>query len=243
MSLQTMYDAYVLAGMTEEGALGMVGNILGESKGISNNVQDSYGIPDDQYVFDPHDGIGYGLCQWTHWERKLRLWNFSIRYHAAISNEDMQIQFSIHELKTYFQKIWEFLCTSHDLYACVNIVCCGYEKPQYNNVDERYNLAKGVEYQLRNPVPVQSTVSGDYYSRLSADNKMVIRSLPLLYKDCEGIYVGILQILLGYCHIYDGDISCKFDESVKEAVLEWQRLNNLDCDGLVGKQTWSSFFA
>lgn len=243
MSLQTMYEAYVLAGMTEEGALGMIGNILGESKGISNNVQDSYGIPDDQYIFDPHDGIGYGLCQWTHWERKLRLWNFSIKYHANISNEDMQVQFSIHELKTYFSKIWEFLCASHDLYACVNIVCCGYEKPQYNNVDERYNLARGVEYQLKNAVPVQSTVSGDYYSSLSPDNKMVIRSLPLLYEGCEGIYVGVLQILLGYHNIYDGDIDCKFDASVKDAVLKWQHSQRLDCDGLVGKQTWSSFFA
>ena len=72
-------------GMTAAGALGTMGNMRGESAMRSDNAQDSSGVDDAQYTAavdtgNPEflerfcrDQIGYGLCQWTHPDRKRKL--------------------------------------------------------------------------------------------------------------------------------------------------------------------------
>ena len=78
MSNRTIYDALRAAGMTAEGACGLMGNMMAESAMRSNNAQDSYGVDDAAYTFSAdagqnnfcNDSIGYGLCQWTSADRK-----------------------------------------------------------------------------------------------------------------------------------------------------------------------------
>ena len=82
MSAQTIYDDLRRAGMTHEGACAMLGNMLCESSLKANIAQRGMtSLTDAQYtrLFDSNpercinDGVGYGLCQWTHPVRKANL--------------------------------------------------------------------------------------------------------------------------------------------------------------------------
>ena len=50
MTNKEIYNRLRAAGMTAEGACGMLGNMAAESAMRPDNAQDSYGIPDDVYV-------------------------------------------------------------------------------------------------------------------------------------------------------------------------------------------------
>lgn len=71
-------------------------------------------------------------------------------------------------------------------------------------------------------------------------NAVDVSSLPTLRKGSKGVYVKELQNLLiskGYsCGSYgaDGD----FGGATYNAVVDYQRDNGLDVDGIVGQQTW-----
>ena len=234
MSLESIYSAYRKAGLTHEGACALIANIDAESKVRSNNVQDSYGIPDEKYVFDPKDGIGYGLCQWTLADRKVKLMAFARRAGKPIDDEDMQVQFSIYEMQTDFPGVWDMLTHSSDLLQCTQIVLVKYENPKIKNLGVRYEYAKKyINYFAT--MPVHSTKKS-YYSHLSVEEQAEIRKLPLLYVSCSGIFVGILQVFLGL------QTTGYFDEIMELEVRRYQERMGLDTDGQVGKETWASFF-
>ena len=172
MSELTIYAALRTAGMTAAGACGLMGNMARESVMHSNNLQDSYnaafGLTDEQYtaLVDAgkttyngksfaNDQAGYGLCQWTHPDRKGKLLSFAKSECASIGNEAMQVRFAIHELKTDFAAVWKVLCSTNDVYEAADIVCRKYEMPAVNNVDARASSAQaylakfaGIDYSL-----------------------------------------------------------------------------------------------
>lgn len=37
---------------------------------------------------------------------------------------------------------------------------------------------------------------------------------------------------------YDLEVDCKFGDKTKNAVKDFQRINGLDADGIVGQKTW-----
>lgn len=152
MSTQTIYDALVGSGMTIEGACALMGNMQQESRMKSNIVQIGCSkLTDEQYTAAAdnglidfvHDSIGYGLCQWTHWERKQRMLDFAKKLGTSIGDEDMQVKFAIWEMKNYYNSTFSLLCSSHDLFYCTQFVCVNYEQPKYNNVNIRYIYAQG----------------------------------------------------------------------------------------------------
>ena len=76
----------------------------------------------------------------------------------------------------------------------------------------------------------------DFYHEFSPVFQRQIRELPLLYRGCGGIYVKIAQKYLGIEE--DG----QFGINTETAVKLYQRKRQLEVDGQIGKQTWSSFF-
>ena len=154
MSNQTIYSALIRAGLTPEGACGLMGNMQAESAMRSNNVEDRSGISDADYTArvdnDPsydfaNDGgrhYGYGLCQWTLASRKRALLAFARSKGRSIGDEEMQVQFCIEEMQTDFPGVWKLLISSHDLYECTSLVCAVYENPAVKNTDVRYGFAK-----------------------------------------------------------------------------------------------------
>lgn len=158
MSELTIYAALRAAGMTAAGACGMMGNMAKESAMHSNNLQDSYNsmfkLSDEQYTaladagkptyngkYFVNDEAGYGLCQWTHKDRKKKFLAFAKAECASISNEAMQVRYCIKELKTDFPGVWQLLCSTVSVYEAAEVVCTKFEMPAVNNVTERANKA------------------------------------------------------------------------------------------------------
>lgn len=150
MSTKTIYDALRSAGMTAEGACGLMGNMMAESsmqaniaqRGMTTLTDYGYTVAADMRTIDfVHDSVGYGLCQWTYWSRKQDLLSFAAASGVSVGDEDMQVQFCVKELRKDFPGVWAVLTSSHDLYECARIVCLQYERPAVNNVDARYRFA------------------------------------------------------------------------------------------------------
>lgn len=152
MSTKTIYDRLRRYGLTAEGACSLMGNFQGESHMRSNNVEDRSGMDDDRYTALADSGsydfltdygkhYGYGLAQWTLASRKENLLNTARKRGVSVSDEAMQVDFAVWELSNQWEKLWQLLTTSHDLYECTRQVCLDYERPKVPNVDERYAYA------------------------------------------------------------------------------------------------------
>lgn len=157
MSTKTIYDALRAAGLTAEGACGLMGNMMAESsmqaniaqRGMTTLSDAEYTSRADAGTLDfVHDAVGYGLCQWTYWSRKQNLLAFARSRGTSVGDEDMQVQFCVKELREDFPGVWAVLTGSHDLYECARIVCLQYERPAVNNVDKRYRFAQDFFAQL-----------------------------------------------------------------------------------------------
>lgn len=77
----------------------------------------------------------------------------------------------------------------------------------------------------------------DFYKELPLSWANEVKQFPLLYGGCGGPYVKILQKYLGI--VEDGH----FGTDTEVAVKLYQERRQLEVDGKVGRQTWSSFFA
>lgn len=92
-----------------------------------------------------------------------------------------------------------------------------------------------------NPVqssePIQWDKYREYYSELTWDEKNEIKTFPQLQTGSRGIYVKIMQDMLGLHP--DGD----FGSETRDQLLLYQKEKQLEVDGICGRQTWSSFFA
>lgn len=159
MSKKTIYDTLVDAGLTPEGACGLMGNMAKESTMHSNNLQDSYNsmfkLSDEQYTaladagkptyngkYFMNDEAGYGLCQWTHPSRKRDLLQFSKNWGVSVGAEDMQVEFCLFELRESYPQLLSFLSETQDIYTAAERVCKEYERPAVNDVETRYRYAQ-----------------------------------------------------------------------------------------------------
>ena len=153
MSAKTIYDRLRSHGMTHAGACAMGGNIQAESGNRSNNVEDRSGMSDAQYTamvdaggydFATDNGAhyGYGLCQWTLKSRKVELLQYAQNRGVSIADEDMQVDFAVYELKRDFNGLWNFLCSTDDMYTATDRICREFENPAVKNTAKRYEFAQ-----------------------------------------------------------------------------------------------------
>lgn len=166
MSAQTIYHDLRRAGMTHEGACAMLGNMQCESSLKANIAQRGMTtLTDEQYtrLFNANpercisDGVGYGLCQWTHPARKRNLRQFARNWDVSVDAEDMQTAFAVDELKTEYANLWAYLCGTDELYTATARVCKEYERPAVNNVDARYKAAQEFSATLAAMEPTDTT--------------------------------------------------------------------------------------
>ena len=151
MSAEFIYEQLRAEGMTHAGACALMGNLMAESSLIANIAQRGMTeLTDVEYTakFDRapetcyRDGVGYGLAQWTYWSRKKALFEFAYSNGESVGDEETQVEFLLHELKTDFPGLYTILCATNDMYAATDTVCREYERPAINNVDRRYEFAK-----------------------------------------------------------------------------------------------------
>lgn len=170
MSALNIYDRLRSYGMSHAGACAMLGNFEAESALEANNLQNSYekklGFVDELYTNSVDngdyknfagDGAGYGLAQWTYGPRKQNLLEFANSRGSSIGDEDMQVDFAVHELRTEYSGLWSFLCSTDDMYTATSRICKEFERPAVNNIAQRYAFAQKWDKEFKG-----SDVGDDY---------------------------------------------------------------------------------
>ena len=74
-----------------------------------------------------YDGKGYGLAQWTYHTRKKAFLNFPYAQRKSIGDLDMQVDILIKELQTEFGRLWNTLCSTHDIRTASDEVLTQFE--------------------------------------------------------------------------------------------------------------------
>lgn len=168
MSERTIYEALRAAGLTKEGACGLMGNMMAESGMRANIAQRGCtALSDEKYteaadrgtIPFARDGVGYGLCQWTYSARKAALLAFARERGVSVGDEATQVQFCIRELREDFPGVWRVLTASRELCECARIVCVQYERPAVNNVDARCAYAQGYLQSFNESAPPRPDLS------------------------------------------------------------------------------------
>ena len=167
---QLIYKLLRNAGITEAGALGILGNWQAESGCEPCRLQNDFSsyrtaskdytarvmsgaISRDQFA---RDQKGYGLAQWTYFNfqtgqgRKLDLYDFWKKSGKALDDVTMQVAFALHELTTQGQyaTLLAMLKTTNDIFTAADQFCRIFEQPYYCNVDARFRYAKEIAAEL-----------------------------------------------------------------------------------------------
>lgn len=242
MSNQTIYDSLVHAGLTPEGACGLMGNMYAESimkaniaqRGMTKLSDEEYTAAADKGMIDfIGDGVGYGLCQWTYGPRKALLLAFCKSHGQSVGDEFAQVQFCLQELQSY-PSVNSILRSSTNLKQCSDIVCTEYEKPAVNNLDERYNYALKFYNEFAHGQSTQ-TIQTPAFDPSIAENM-------LLKLGDKGDKVEAMQkrlIDLGYDVGVDG-ADGDFGVNTLNALKAYQQANNLSECGYFGPKTYES---
>ena len=260
---QLIYKLLRNAGITEAGALGILGNWQAESGCEPNRLQNDFSsyrtlskdytarvmsgaISRDQFAKDQK---GYGLAQWTYFNfntgqgRKLDLYDFWKRSGKALDDVTMQVAFALHELTTQGQyaTLIQILKTTDDIWTATDKVCRIYEQPYYCNVEERFRNAKDIEKEidLSWTAAVEDNATTEVIS-ISENTTPKVETWPprIIDKHCTGWpEVWLLQSLLK-CRGYNVLVDGIWGTALTDKVRRFQTETNLDADGVVGKNTY-----
>ena len=148
-------------GMTPAGAAGCTANIMAESAGRPNNVEDRSGISDDVYTQRVDDGtyqgfaedrFGYGLFQYTLPSRKRALLAYAKGHGVSIGDADMQMQFAAKEMRASYTYVWSVLTTTSDPYTAGYAMCKWFEIPANTEASSqrRVRVARSISSVTRN---------------------------------------------------------------------------------------------
>lgn len=142
MTNKSIYEKLMSVICNPYGVCGLMGNIRAESGMKSTNIQNSYekrlGMNDASYTQAVDNGtyqafasdrVGYGYCQWTSGGRKAGLLDFARQRGVSIGNEEMQIDYIIHELKGAYKSVLNSLKLATTVRDASDIVCKKYERP------------------------------------------------------------------------------------------------------------------
>ena len=130
------------AGLNDQGAAGLMGNLYAESGLSPNNLQNSFekklgytdaayteAVDNGSYTNFVKDGAGYGLAQWTFYTRKEALLNFARDKEKSVGDLEGQLDFLLYELETSYQSVLTTLKTAEDVTAASNAVLLEFERP------------------------------------------------------------------------------------------------------------------
>lgn len=237
---QQIYDRLIAAGMTEAGALGLMGNLQAESglepcrlqgdyqKGYAKSADYVRRIDSGELSVDAasSDGLGLGLAQWTYKPRKAAMIRASQGYGCSVGDLDFQLRFLIDEMQRDYSDLFRYLCRTDNLYDAVARVCKEYERPAYNNIDQRFRFAQEIRATLDAPAAPQAPVSEFWPPRM-------------ICTGMTGPDVGVLQCVLRARGLTIGDSLDVFGDSTEKALIRAQSELGLDADGICGPKSWA----
>ena len=248
---QTIYNLLRGYGLSEAGALGMLGNWECESGCEPYRVQGDYQASraiSKAYVNAIQNGTqdrerfamdqkGFGLAQWTYPQRKRNLWDRWKNSPYQIDSVNLQVSFAMGELGSEYPGLLSYLKTAEAIWDCTDRICREYERPAVNNVQARYEAALRIRKEL--DLSGQSTVGQVKPEPESNTEEQKIETWPprVIDEHCTGwAEVWLLQSLLkcrGFNVLIDGIWGSLLTDKVKQ----FQQANGLDADGVVGKKT------
>ena len=217
MTMNKVWQALIKAGMTPEGAAGMMGNLKAESGIISNRVEilclqryreNGKYYTDATYTAFVDDGTisraefirpmgkqyGYGLAQWTSPGRKTALYDRCKTAGASIGDLTTQCLFLVDELKTSYKPVWSVLATTHDIRTASDTVLKKYEMPA--DVGESVQLTR---YQYAKQIYDEYSEKGD---GVTADDVLKIFRAWIGYSEATGKHKQIIDIYNQYCAVH-----------------------------------------
>lgn len=240
-----IYGQCLKLGMTPAGAAGATANILAESAGRPNNVEDRSGIADDRYTAMVDNGTygnfttdayGYGLCQWTSRNRKKDLLDYAQGHGVSIGDAGMQFQFMAREMRSSYTYVWNVLTHTTDPYEAGYVMCKFYEIPANTEAQSQYrgNQARGIYQRCSGATPVDPDDGKDY---------PVTESFwppRMICKGMDGADVTVLQALLVARGYGVNAVNGVFDDSTDKATRRFQSDSGLAVDGIAGPNTWTA---
>ena len=247
MSEQSIYQALRNGGLSAAGACGMMGNMYAESGMRSNNVQDNCMVSDYDYTYNVDNGMttrwqfmsdsyGYGLCQWTSSDRKDGLYMLAKEKGVSISDEAMQCEFCLYELKNY-KDLYKFLCTTDDIAKAAERVCAEFERPAVNNFAVRINAAQKFYNQFATDINVGCTEDACPIEHEEVHVETCNVTVRVLQKGDLGRDVYLMQCGLfdmGYdCGIPDGDYGNNTEGAVKQLQADHEMIKSGIADWFV----------
>ena len=256
-----IYNQLRASGLSEAGALGLMGNWMAESGLEPNRVQGDFSqgrLQSTAYTDDlkkgrlgraqfARDQKGYGLAQWTYYTRKEALYDFWKNSGAdSIDDLRMQVRFALHELNesSEYAGLWNVLKTTDDIWTATDKVCRLYERPYYNNVNARYQYALQLKAELDQVGAAEGSEHSDARDACD-DPELASMQWPprMVDRNMSGPDVIVLQALLYARGLVHGGFDGYFGDEVDMAVRRFQREQGLAVDGVVGPLTWAKLLS
>ncbi len=265
---QTIYTILRNAGLTEAGALGMMGNWDCESNLEPGRLQGDFNIfrtSSKNYVARVTSGAlskeafatdekGFGLAQWTLAYRKRKLWEFWKYYGTALDSEIMQTFFALRELQTEgeYAGLFRMIKTSDNLQACTEAICKQYERPAENNIDARYSSAMRLQQSLSgftvDPAAYVEYVPAQDTGAVTVQPEPTPAIMPtheywpprVICEGMKGPDVEVLCALLKAQEYGVNYIDSNFGSFLTVRVKAYQTEKGLKPDGIVGPLTWTA---
>lgn len=253
---QTIYNLLRGYGLSEAGALGMLGNWECESNCEPYRVQGDYQASraiSKAYVNAIENGTqdrerfatdqkGFGLAQWTYPQRKRNLWDRWKNSPYQIDSVNLQVSFAMGELGSEYPGLLSYLKTAEAIWDCTDRICREYERPAVNNVQARYEAALRIrkELDLSGSTVVEESATTEGVSVLENTTPKIETWPPrVIDEHCSGwAEVWLLQALLK-CHGYNALIDGIWGQVLTDKVKQFQKENSLDADGAVGPMSWA----
>lgn len=149
---EIIYTLLRKAGCTFDGAVGILGNLQGESSTFNplavegmNNKNSSFGksgmtieeytaradagqttVNGKQFI---KDALGYGIVQWTYWARKQNLLAFAKEKNKSVGDLNLQLDFMLYEVQNKYTTAWAAATNGSDYKKVVRVWVSDYEKP------------------------------------------------------------------------------------------------------------------
>ena len=246
---QIIYNRFRYHGVSQAGALGLLGNFDCESNCEPFRLQGDfspYRTASKAYVQGVTSGSisrqsfsqdqkGFGIYQLTYWSRKQGYYDFWKQSGKALDSAELQVDYAVKEMKSDFPVLWQFLCQTNDIFTAASRVCREFERPAVNNIDARFDRAKKIQYMIDldgggepepEPTPQPKPVP-------KKDHSLRLRTIDW---HCESwpeydLLVAVLR-LRGYS-VDD------FDDDVWDCLGEFQQESGLQPDKIAGPMTWA----
>ena len=248
---QTIYNLLRQAGMTEAGALGVLGNWECESNCEPFRKQGDFSPSrtiSKKYTERINNGqvsvqqfatgtYGYGLAQWTYQPRQAELFKFWKSYGGRIDDVQMQTEFALKEFQRDFISDWRLLCSTSDIKEAAKAVCARFENPAIHNVDARYQAALRIKKELELGEWEDTEVvvpPEENWEQIPATEYWPPR---VLCKGMTGPDVEVYQAALKARGWLQQNPDGVFGSFLEEVVKKFQKAYGLEVDGIIGPQT------